>query len=136
MGTVCVYKTSPKTLERDVEKVLNTPEFQELNPEKETLIKINANYDRDWPGCNASRWFLDALLRDLKDKGFDNLKAIEGDLKLQPAVGTIEVIGIKDLLEKHNVPFIPIEDLPRDEYELPLILHDSQLINTHACSVK
>jgi uncharacterized protein (DUF362 family) len=128
--TVYVYKTSPKTLESDVEKVLNTAEFQEFDPKEETFIKINANYDRDWPGCNTSRWFLDALLRDLKNEGFNNLKAIEGDLKLQPAVRTIEVIGIKDLLEKHGVPFIPIEDLPRDEYELPLILHDSQLINT------
>jgi len=128
--TVYVYRTSPKTLEKDVRKVLNTADFKELNPGKDTFIKINANYDRDWPGCNTSRWFLDALLRGLKDKGFNNLKAIEGDLKLQPAVGTIEVIGIKDLLEEHNVPFIPIEDLPRDEYELPLILHDSQLINT------
>lgn len=35
-------------------------------PEKETLIKINANYDRDWPGCNTSRWFIDALLKNLK----------------------------------------------------------------------
>jgi uncharacterized protein (DUF362 family) len=128
--TVYVYKTSPKTLESDVEKVLNTADFQELNPEKETFIKINANYDRDWPGCNTSRWFLDALLRDLKNNGFKDLKVIEGDLKLQPAVRTIGAIGIKDLLDKHGIPFIPIEDLPRGEYELPLILHDSQLINT------
>ena len=127
---VYVYKTSPKTLEMDIEKVLNTSDFQELNPEKETLIKINANYDRDWPGCNTSRWFLDALLRNLRRKEFDNLKVIEGDLKLQPAVRTVEVVGIKRLLEKHGIPFIAIEDLPRDEYELPLILHDSQLINT------
>lgn len=129
-STVYVYKTSPKTLEKDVGKVLSTAEFQEFNPEKETFIKINANYDRDWPGCNTSRWFLDALLRNFKKEGFNNLKVIEGDLKLQPAIRTIEVIGLKDLLEKHDIPFIPIENLPRDEYELPLILHDSQLINT------
>ena len=99
-GTVYVYKTSPKTLECDVEKVLDTADFQELNPEKETYIKINANYDRDWPGCNTSRWFLD---------GFKDLKVIEGDLKLQPATRTIGAIGIKDLLEKHGVHFVPIE---------------------------
>jgi len=105
-GTVYVYKTSPKTLGSDVEKVLDTENFQKMNPEKETYIKINANYDRDWPGCNTSRWFLDVLLRDLKNKGFKDLKLIEGDLKSQPAVGTIEVIGVRDLLEKHNVPFV------------------------------
>ncbi len=129
-GTVYIFKTSPKTLGRDVEKVLNTADFQDFYPEEETFIKINANYDKDWPGCNTSRWFLDALLRNLKIRGFENLKAIEGDLKLQPAVKTVKVIGIKDLLEKHRVPFVPIEGLPRDEYELPLVLHNSQLINT------
>ena len=134
-GTVYIFKTSPKTLGRDVEKVLNTADFQDFYPEEETFIKINANYDKDWPGCNTSRWFLDALLRNLKIRGFENLKAIEGDLKLQPAVKTVKVIGIKDLLEKHRVPFVPIEGLPRDEYELPLVLHNSQLINTEKDTV-
>lgn len=128
-GTVYVYRTSPKTLESDVEKVLNTPDFQQFDPEKETLIKINANYDRDWPGCNTSRWFLDALLKNLIKKGFSDLKAIEGDLKLQPAVKTIKAVGIDNILEKYEVPFLPIEDLP-GENELPLILKDSQLIST------
>jgi len=126
---VYVYKTSPKTLEMDIEKVLNTSDFQELNSEKETLIKINANYDRNWPGCNTSRWFLDALLKNLRRKEFDNLKVIEGDLKLQPAVKTIKAIGIDKVLEKYKVPFLPIENLPR-ENELPMILKNSQLIST------
>jgi len=128
-STVYIYKTSPKTLETDIEKVLNTSDFQELNPEKETLIKINANYDRDWPGCNTSRWFLDALLKNLRRKEFDNLKVIEGDLKLQPAVKTIRAIGIDKVLEKYEVPFLPIERLPRND-ELPMILKNSQLIST------
>jgi len=127
-STVYIFKTSPKTLERDVEKVLNTPDFRELNPRKETLIKINANYDRDWPGCNTSKWFLDALLKNLKRSGFNNLKAIEGDLKLQPAVKTIKEIGIDKILEKYKIPFLPIENLPR-ENELPVILKNSQLIS-------
>ncbi len=128
-NTVYVYKTSPKTLDSDIEKILNTADFQEMNPKKETLIKINANYDRDWPGCNTSRWFLDALLKNSKNKGFDNLKVIEGDLKLQPATRTLRDIGLDRLLEKHNVPFIPIENMPRDE-ELPSILKETQLIST------
>jgi uncharacterized protein (DUF362 family) len=128
-STVYVYKTSPKTLEMDIEKVLNTSDFQELNPEKETLIKINANYDRDWPGCNTSRWFLNALLKNLREKEFSDLKVIEGDLKLQPAVKTIKTIGIDKILEKYKVPFLPIENLPRED-ELPVILKNAQLIST------
>lgn len=128
-NSVYIYKTSPKTLVGDIEKILNTPDFQEMNPKKETLIKVNANYDQEWPGCNTSKWFLDALLKNLRNKGFDNLKAIEGDLKLQPAIGTIEKIGFDRLFEKYDVPFIPIENLPR-EGELPTLLKNTQLIST------
>ncbi len=128
-SNVYIYKTLPNTLEIDIEKILNTPDFQVMDPEKETLIKINANYDRDWPGCNTSKWFLNALLTNLKKKGFDNLKAIEGDLKYQPAARTIKEIGFDRLLEKFNVPFLPIENLPR-QGELPIILKNSQLIST------
>lgn len=126
---VFVYKTSPTTLEGDIRKILNTPDFQEMNPEKETFIKINANYDRNWPGCNTSSWFLDALLKNLKTKGFTNLTVIEGDLKLQPALKTIKAIGIDKILKKYDVPFVSLENLPR-ENELPTILRNSQLIST------
>jgi len=128
-GVVYISKTSPATLESDIEKILNTPDFQRLNPNEETYIKINANYDRFWPGCNTSKWFLDALLKNLRSRGFSDLKVIEGDLKFQPALKTIRAIGIDKILKKHEVPFLPIENLPRDN-ELPTILKNSQLIST------
>ncbi|MBO3798479.1 MAG: DUF362 domain-containing protein [Thermoproteota archaeon] len=94
-----------------------------------TLIKINANYDRVYPGCNTSLWFLDALLLALKKLGFNNLAVVEGDLKLQPAKKTIEVIGVKKVLERHKIPFINLDEEMRGEDELPLLLHKSQIIN-------
>jgi uncharacterized protein (DUF362 family) len=127
--TVQVLKTSPQTLREDISRVLQSPEFGKLCPGNRTLIKINANYDRNWPGCNTSKWFLDALLFNLRKAGFEDLTAIEGDLKLQPALRTVKEIGIDRILNKYGVPFQPIENLPR-ENELPLILKDSQLIST------
>ena len=126
---VHVLNTSPETLNNDISKLLVNSEFKQLNPGKKTLIKINANYDRNWPGCNTSKWFLDYLLGNLRENGFDDLTVIEGDLKFQPAERTIEITGVGKILEKHNVPFLPIENLPRDG-ELPIILNESQLIST------
>ena len=128
-NSVYVYKTSPKTLECDIARVMKSPDFQRFDPEKETFIKINANYDRKWPGCNTSNWFLDALLINLKMLGFNNLTVIEGDLKLQPALKTIKALGIDEILKKYDIPFLPIEYLPRDG-ELPLILKNAQFIST------
>lgn len=127
--TVHVIKTSPGTLKADIRRVLCTSEFKKLNPNKETFIKINANYDKNWPGCNVSNWFLDSLLFNLREQGFGDLKVIEGDLKLQPALRTINILKIDKILSKYDIPFIAIENLPRNN-ELPQILNNSQLIST------
>lgn len=126
---VHVVKTSHRTLRADIKRALDTAEFKKLNPDKETFIKINANYDRNWPGCNTSKWFLDALLGNLRDIGFSEIKVVEGDLKFQPALRTIKVTGINKVLERYKVPFVALEGLPRDE-DLPIILKNSQLIST------
>jgi uncharacterized protein (DUF362 family) len=126
---VHVIKTSYRTLRSDVGRALSTTEFKKLNPDKETFIKINANYDRNWPGCNTSKWFLEALLSNLREIGFSELKVVEGDLKFQPASRTIKVTGINKVLEKYNVPFVALEGMLRDN-ELPILLKNSQLIST------
>jgi uncharacterized protein (DUF362 family) len=108
---------------------MDLPDFKKLNPDKETYIKINANYDKEWPGCNTSPWFLDYLLKNLRKNGFNTITAVEGDLKQQPALHTIKAIQFDKILQKHNVPFLPLENLER-ENEIPCILKRSQLIST------
>jgi len=128
---VLIFKTSPRTLRADVERILKESRLVErYSNNKKTLIKINANYDRFYPGCNTSTWFLDALFFALKKLGFVDLAVVESDLKLQPAEKTIEVIGVKDLCEKHKIPFINLSKEERGNDELPLLLYGSQLINT------
>jgi uncharacterized protein (DUF362 family) len=127
-NNVYVLRTSPETVQADIARLLDTHDFQEMRPDKETFIKINANYDREWPGCNTSKWVLDAVLKNLRARGFTDVKAIEGDLKMQPASRTVAAVGIDTLLNKHGVPFVPIEQLPR-ENELPIILQGAQLIS-------
>jgi len=70
------------------------------------------------------------LLRALQDHSFRDLAVIEGDLPTFPAARMIRTTGFQEILDRYGVPFIPYEGLPRDEYELPLILREAQLINT------
>jgi len=129
-GEVLIYNTSPKTLKNDVEMVLKEVRLKDCyNEEKRTLIKVNANYDRFYPGCNTSTWFLDALLLALKKFGFCNLACVEGDLKLQPAEKTMQATGLKDILERHRVPFMNLDKCFRGTDELPAEVRESQLIN-------
>lgn len=127
---VFIYKTSPYTLRQDVLKALTDSRLAEIYQKTiKTLIKINANYDRKYPGCNTSTWFLDALLYGLREIGFIDLYVIESDLKLQPTQGTIQAIGASQVLKKHGVQFLNLTNLPRDNDELPLLVNEAQLIN-------
>jgi uncharacterized protein (DUF362 family) len=72
---------------------------------------------------------LDALLKNLRFKGFIDLVVFEGDLKFQPAITTIKKTGVKDILDRYHVSFLSIEPLER-ENELPKILQNAQIIST------
>jgi len=126
---VWVYRTSPGSLSEDFRRMLLTSDFRTLNPNQRTLIKVNANYDKDWPGCNTSPWFLRSLLRCLRQLRFKDITVIEGDLKRQPALSTIDAIGLRRILDEFGVNFVPLENGARIE-ELPALLENAQLIST------
>ncbi len=125
---VFIEKTSPGTLREDIDRIITQYLLPTFDKEIEIYIKINANYDRFWPGCNTSLWVFDALLYSLRNHGFQKIIVIEGDLKLQPAINTIQKLGYKKVIKRHNATFLPIESLPRRR-EIPDILFNAQIIS-------
>lgn len=125
---VYVYNTTPKSLKRDMEKILMDT-ILHLDPAKKTFLKINGNHDKEYPGSNTSRWFLDALLAGFKKRGFEDITVIEGAGYLFSATRMIKNTRLLEICEKHKVPFVDYEDLPRDENDLPKMLKGKQLIN-------
>jgi len=126
---VYVQRTGPGSLVADIEKVLSSVGLPKMDSTSRTLIKINGNFDKVYPGSNTSGWFLDGLLGVLRGQGFHDLAVIEGDLPDFPAARMIRTTGLINILKKYDVPFIAYENLPRDEHELPRILQGAQLIN-------
>lgn len=128
-NSVYVQRTSPTTLNDDIDKVLSVMTPSALYSNQRTLIKINGNFDKVYPGSNTSKWFLNGLLKALRERSYRDLAVIEGDLPTFSAANMIRTTGLIHVLKKYDVPFIPYENLPRDKYELPILLQDSQLIN-------
>lgn len=126
---ISVFNTSPKQLRETVWKALDTPFFDSFDLEKPTFLKINGNHDKEYPGSNTSRWFLDALLFALKAHGFRDITVIEGAGYLFSATEMIRKTRLLEICEKHGVPFLDYEDLPRAENDLPKMLQGGQLIN-------
>jgi uncharacterized protein (DUF362 family) len=121
--------TSPQSLKADIQRLLDMSGFSGLAPKKRTLLKINGNVDRFYPGSNTSSWFLSAFIECLVDRGFDDFAAIEGDLPLFTVEQMLERTGIGEVLKRHGLRCINLQHVPTDERELPRILHDAQLIN-------
>lgn len=129
--SIAVYsaRTSPSTLSADLDRVLVAGGIKSLSADRPTVVKINGNFDKIYPGSNTSKWFLRSLLGILRDRRFRRLSVIEGDLPDFRAEQMIKKTGLIEILDHFGVPFVPYERLPRDPHELPLLLGDAQLIN-------
>jgi len=128
-SNVSIFKTSPSSLKSDLGKVFKLSYFKDLNPQKKTLIKINGNCDKYYPGSNTSPWFLDALLFQLKKRKFKDINIIEGDLFEFSVEKMLKRTFLVKVLEHNKVGYINYEKLPRDDSGLPLILKKAQIIN-------
>jgi uncharacterized protein (DUF362 family) len=127
--TVYYVGTSPGNLLEDVARVVDMSIGPHLDVARPTLIKINGNYDRYYPGSNSSPWMMNALLKTLRDRGFTNLTVVEGDLPQFRARDMIVRTKLKPILDRYGVPFVDYEQQRRDRQEIPLIFRDSQLVN-------
>lgn len=142
---IYIYNTSPNSLRSDLGIALQSY-IGGLDPSRKTFLKINGNHDKEYPGSNTSRPFLDALLAGLHSRGFRDVSVIEGAGYLFSATDMIRNTRLDEVCRKHEVPFIDYEGLPRSPLALPKLLDGAQLINvpvmhTHgfavvSCAVK
>ena len=127
--SVVLCRTGPRRLREDLERVLALAGAERLDPARRTLIKFNGNVKRYYPGSNTSRWFLDALLGSLHDRGFRDVSLIEGDLPQFTVEEMLRHTALDRVLARHGVRCINYEHLPR-QHHLPLLLEDAQVLNT------
>lgn len=126
---VVVCRTQPGQVRADLERVLSLAHAERLDPERPTLIKFNGNVRHTYPGSNTSRWFLDALLGILRDRGFRDLALIEGNLPQFTVEEMLRNTALDRVLGRHGIPCINYERMPRRD-RLPALLDGAQLINT------
>ena len=126
---VVVCRTAPGRVRADLERTLDLAEFGRLDPARRTLVKFNGNVRRYYPGSNTSRWFLDALLGILHDRGFRDVALIEGNLPQFTVEEMLRNTALDRVLERHGIPCVNYEHLPRRD-RLPALLDDAQVINT------
>lgn len=127
--TVAVLRTSPERLREDIGRALDQEALAGLAPGRRTVLKINGNFNRDYPGSNTSIWFLDGLLGSLRARGFGDLTCVEGDLPEFQAKNMVVETPLGEVMRRNEVPFVAYEQLERDAHEVPLLLEGAQVIN-------
>jgi uncharacterized protein (DUF362 family) len=110
---VVVLKTSPETVLKDYERLLQLGELARfISKETDSLIKLNLSWTKYFPSCSSQPWQLEGLVRTLLKMGYhkDRLFPVENK-----TVVTDPVKGAKNnlwtpVLEKYGLSFFPLTD--------------------------
>jgi len=111
---VAVLKTGPGTVVEDYKKLMHLAEYENFVPKtNDTMIKLNLSWTKYFPACSSQPWQVEGVVKTLLDDGYRREKLFPIENK---TVVTNPVEGAKNnkwmpILEKYNLPFIPLPDV-------------------------
>ncbi len=111
MSVVGVVKTSPKTFQDDVDRLLEeTDAYTVLDPKYRTIIKLNLSWSKYFPSCSTNPYTFDSVLNSLLKKGYrpKDLVSIENRTVVTDIETGLRSNHWKPILKKHNTPFVPL----------------------------
>ena len=117
---VVVLKTNPETVVDDYKKLMHLAEYEKfISKENETLIKLNLSWTKYFPSCSSQPWQVEGLVKTLLDDGYSKEKLFPVENK---TVVTNPVKGARNnkwtpVLEKYNLPFIPLPEVEWVKYK-------------------
>ena len=110
--TVAVVYTRPETVLDDIDRAMELAGVQSaLQPDIETLLKINISWQHYYPACSSTPWQIDGVIRALKAAGFEGLTPVHnGTVVVDPREGARnnkhEVVT-----EQHGLESVFLEDV-------------------------
>jgi uncharacterized protein (DUF362 family) len=116
---VAVLKTSPETVLQDYARLMDLAGYRDfISPESETLIKLNLSWTKYFPACSSQPWQLDGVAGKLLQDGFgkERLFPVENKTVVtNPVKGAVNN-GWMPVLDKYNLPFIPLPEVEWVKY--------------------
>lgn len=117
---VAVLKTSPQTILEDYRKLMHMAEYEIfISKDNDTLIKLNLSWTKYFPSCSSQPWQLEGVAKTLLEDGYKKEKLFPIENK---TVVTNPVKGAKNnrwtpILDRNDLPFIPLPDVEWVKYE-------------------
>jgi uncharacterized protein (DUF362 family) len=108
-----VVATTPETVFADTERAMVLADVgRHLNPELETLLKINISWQHWYPGCSTSPWQLEGVIRALRNLGHQKLTGAHNGTVVVDSFEGEEKNKHKAVQEKMNLPVVHLDTPP------------------------
>ena len=112
-AVVAVVATTPETVFADTERAMVLADVgRHLNPELETLLKINISWQHWYPGCSTSPWQLEGVIRALRNLGHQKLTGAHNGTVVVDSFEGEEKNKHKAVQEKMNLPVVHLDTPP------------------------
>ncbi len=112
-AVVAVVATTTETVFADTERAMVLADVgRHLNPELETLLKINISWQHWYPGCSTSPWQLEGVIRALRNLGHQQLTGAHNGTVVVDSFEGEEKNKHKAVQDKMNLPVVHLDTPP------------------------
>lgn len=109
---VSAIYTKPGTVVEDYGKLMDMAEYRKaLNPELETLLKLNLSWTYFFPACSTPPWELEGVAAKLQKDGFGKIIPVENETVVTKPVEGARQNKWLSVLEKYGLKFTPLTDV-------------------------
>ncbi|MBD3405201.1 MAG: DUF362 domain-containing protein [Candidatus Lokiarchaeota archaeon] len=122
MPKVAVVKTSPKTINEDIARLLDLAEYEKhVDKDVATSIKLNLSWSKFYPACSTNPYILDGLLKKMIADGFDprSIQAVENETVVTNIWAGVKGNNWWPVMRKHKISFLPLINATYVPVELP-----------------
>ena len=110
---VAVVAATPETVFADIERAMVLADVgRHLNPELETLLKINISWQHWYPACSTSPWQLEGVIRALRNLGYQQLTGAHNGTVVVDSFEGEEKNKHKAVQDKMNLPVVHLDTPP------------------------
>ena len=111
MPKVAVVKTTPKTINEDIARVMDLAEYDKfVSKDVATSIKLNLSWSKFYPACSTNPYIFDGLLNKLKADGFESrrIQAVENETVVTNIFAGTHGNNWYPVIKKHRIKFLPL----------------------------
>jgi uncharacterized protein (DUF362 family) len=116
---VAILKTDSAQVVADYRRLLELINYKSIiNPEKDTVIKLNLSWTKYFPACSSQPWQLEGLAKTLVEDGYDKSKLFPLENK---TVVTDPIKGARNnlwmpVLDRYGLSFTPLPEVEWVKY--------------------